>query len=67
MKATKVKQHFEAVKSYISAMHMRVDDDNFIKARNIIAFLNARIAECDQEMAEEAAKEAEKNKAETEA
>lgn len=67
MKATKVKQDFEAIKSYISAMHMRVDDENITKARNIIAFLNTRIAECEQEIAKEAAKEAEENKAETEA
>ena len=57
MKTSKVKQHFEAIKAYISAMHMRVDDDNIIKARNLIAFLDDRIAECDAEIAGEPAQE----------
>lgn len=67
METTKVKQHFEAIKSYISAMHMRVDDENVVKARNLIAFCNERIAECNKEIAEEAAKKAEETKSETEA
>ena len=67
MKATKAKQHYEVIKSYISAMHMRVDDENVVKARSLIAYLNERIAECDMEIAKEAAKEAEETKAETEA
>jgi hypothetical protein len=63
MKATKAKQHFEAIKSYISAMHMRVDDENVVKARSLIAYLNERIIECNEEMA----KEAEETNKETEA
>lgn len=66
MDITKVKQHFEAVKTYISAFQMRVDDDNVVKARNLIAFCNERIAECNKEIAEAAAKEAEEAKQESE-
>jgi len=74
MKTAQVKKHFEVIKSYISAMHMRVDDDNIVKARNLIVYCNERIAECDKEIAEEAArkaeeaaKKAEETKVETEA
>ncbi|MBR5786260.1 MAG: hypothetical protein IKY41_06175 [Clostridia bacterium] len=67
MKATKAKQHFEAIKSYISAMHMRVDDENVVKARSLIAYLNERIIECNEEIAKEAQKEAEETNKETEA
>lgn len=71
MNASKVKQHFETIKTYISAFHMRVDDENVVKARNLIAYLNERIAECDKaiadEKAKEAAKEAEETNKETEA
>ncbi len=59
MDISKVKQHFETIKTYISAFHMRVDDENVVKARNLIAFCNERIAECDREIAEAAAKETE--------
>lgn len=75
MKATEVKKHFETIKTYISAMRMRVDDENVVKAHNLLAYLNERIAECDREIAKEAevtakeaeatAKEAEKEAEET--
>jgi hypothetical protein len=67
MKATEVKKHFEVIKSYISAFHMRVDDENVTKARSLIAFCNERIIECNKEIAEEEAKKAEETKVETEA
>lgn len=59
MEISKVKQHFETIKTYISAFHMRVDDENVVKTRKLIAFCNERIAECNKEIAEEAAKETE--------
>lgn len=72
MKATDAKKNYEAIKSYISGMNMRVDDANVIKALNIISFCNTRIAECDKEIAEEAeeakkAEEAKEEKAKEEA
>ena len=57
MDITKVKQHFETIKNYISAFHMRIDDENVTKARILIAFCNERIIECNKEIAEEEAKE----------
>ena len=67
MKTAQAKQYFETIKTYISAMRMRVDDENVVKAHSLIAYLNERIAECDKEIAEEKAKEAEETKVETEA
>lgn len=59
MKTATVKKHFEVMKNYVSSMQMRVDDVNLSKARTLLMFLNERIAECDKEIAEEAAKETE--------
>lgn len=67
MDITKAKQYFEDIKSYVSAMRMRVDDENVVKARSLIAYLNERIIECNEEMAKEAQKEAEETNKETEA
>ena len=67
MKTATVKQHFETVKNYISAFHMRVDDENVVKARSLIAYCNERIIECNKEIAEQEAKKAEETKSETEA
>lgn len=67
MDINKVKQHFETIKNYISAFHMRVDDENVTKARSLIAFCNERIIECNKEIAEQEARKAEETKVETEA
>lgn len=67
MDINNVKQHFETVKNYISAFHMRVDDENVTKARSLIAFCNERIIECNKEIVEQEAKKAEETKVETEA
>ena len=67
METSAVKQYFEEIRSYVSAMRMRVDDENVVKARNLIAYLNERIIECNAEMAKEAQKEAEETNKETEA
>lgn len=63
METSAVKQYFEEIRSYVSAMRMRVDDENVVKARSLIAYLNERIIECNEEMA----KEAEETNKETEA
>ena len=63
METSAVKQYFEEIRSYVSAMRMRVDDENVVKARSLIAYLNERIIECNEEMS----KEAEETNKETEA
>lgn len=65
MNATQAKKHFEVIKHYISGMQMRVDDENVVKARNLIAYCNERIAECAKEISEETAKETAKEAEET--
>lgn len=62
MKTAQAKQYFETIKTYISAMRMRVDDENVVKAHSLIAYLNERIIECNQEIAAEKAQETEEIK-----